>query len=60
MKKFSMHDAAVSRMLTKRGPLAERPLGASMQKDTAGPLKAKRDADLQKFPKAWRRDPFPF
>ncbi len=60
MRKLAMHDAAVSRMLRKQGPIAERPLHVPLRSELSSALKAKKASDLQNLLKTWRRDPFPF
>jgi hypothetical protein len=60
MKKLLIHQLAVSRALAKLTHAAEPSPPLPMPREMAGTSKTKRDASVQKLPKHWRRDPFPF
>lgn len=60
MRQLLVHQLAVSQAAAKRTPEVEPPLRLPMLREMAGTSKIKRNAGVQKLPRHWRRDPFPF
>lgn len=60
MKKLSMQASMVSRILEKHAPVPWQPVNRPAQRESPTSPKSKRDSSVQKLPRSWRRDPFPF